>query len=438
MNETQPQRPTRIWRLLLIGLVVVIVVIGLALIVVAIARPKAQPVATARPDALADSSDECVVCHRRSTPGIVEQFGHSTMAAGKVTCRDCHEVKAGYPGSVEHEGTAVLRAPTTAMCQNCHQNEVAQYYNSRHGLPAYVAYAGVKDLTAEQDAQYKAIPEAALGPIQQRSVLYDLEDPRLTPFACVNCHSIGRPAEDGSVGRCQKCHLRHEFSLEQARKPETCNNCHIGPDHPQWEIYFESPHGIAYSTSGDKWNWEAEPGTLTVNDFPAPTCAICHISGFGASGTTHDVGERLTWYLFAPISDRRPAWQDNKVRMQNVCRTCHNQKFLDDFYNGADQAVAAVNDYVKQSDSIMAPLKDQGLLTKAPFDEPIDFTYYKLWHHWGRTAKFGTWMQGPDYVQWHGVFEVLNDLADLRKMVEEKLTSAGLAAPAPTPTPGGQ
>jgi len=438
MNETQAQRPTRIWRLLLIGLVVVIVVIGLALIVVAIARPKAQPVATARPDALADSSDECVVCHRRSTPGIVEQFGHSTMAAGKVTCRDCHEVKAGYPGSVEHEGTAVLRAPTTAMCQNCHQNEVAQYYNSRHGLPAYVAYAGVKDLTAEQDAQYKAIPEAALGPIQQRSVLYDLEDPRLTPFACVNCHSIGRPAEDGSVGRCQKCHLRHEFSLEQARKPETCNNCHIGPDHPQWEIYFESPHGIAYSTSGDKWNWEAEPGTLTVNDFPAPTCAICHISGFGASGTTHDVGERLTWYLFAPISDRRPAWQDNKVRMQNVCRTCHNQKFLDDFYNGADQAVAAVNDYVKQSDSIMAPLKDQGLLTKAPFDEPIDFTYYKLWHHWGRTAKFGTWMQGPDYVQWHGVFEVLSDLADLRKMVEEKLTAAGLAAPAPTPTPGGQ
>jgi hypothetical protein len=438
MNEIQPQRPARTWRLLLIGLVVVIVVVGLALIVLAIVRPKAQPVASARPDALATSSDECVTCHRRSTPGIVEQFGHSTMAAGKVTCRDCHAVKAGYPGSVEHEGTAVLRAPTTAMCQKCHQNEVAQYYNSRHGLPAYVAYAGVKDLTPEQDAQYKAIPEAALGPIQQRSVLYEIEDPRLTPFACANCHSIGRPAEDGSVGRCQKCHLRHEFSLEQARKPETCNNCHIGPDHPQWEIYFESPHGIAYSTSGDKWNWEAEPGTLSVNDFPAPTCATCHISGFGASGTTHDVGERLTWYLFAPISDRRPAWQDNIVRMQNVCRVCHNQKFLDDFYYGADQAVAAVNDYVKQSDAIMAPLKDKGLLTKAPFDEPIDFTYYKLWHHWGRTAKFGTWMQGPDYVQWHGVFEVLSDLADLRKMVDEKLNAAGAAAPAPTPTPGGQ
>ena len=55
----------------------------------------------------------------------------------------------------------------------------------------------------------------------------------------------------------------------------------------------------------------------------------------------------------------------------------------------------------------MAPLKKAGLLTDEPFDEPIDYTYFELWHHWGRTAKFGTWMQGPDYVQWHGIYEVL-------------------------------
>ena len=107
---------------------------------------------------------------------------------------------------------------------------------------------------------------------------------------------------DGSIGQCQKCHLRHEFSREQARKPETCNACHIGPDHPQWEIYQESPHGIAYATMGHTWNWEAAAGTLTVEDFPAATCAICHMSGFGTTGTTHDIGDRLTWYLFAPIS----------------------------------------------------------------------------------------------------------------------------------------
>jgi hypothetical protein len=79
-----------------------------------------------------------------------------------------------------------------------------------------------------------------------------------------------------------------------------------------------------------------------------------------------------------------------------------------------------VNEWVSESDEIIAPAKEQGLLTQAPFDEPIDFVYFNLWHHWGRTAKFGVWMQGPDYSQWHGAYEVLHDLAELRKMVEEK------------------
>jgi hypothetical protein len=236
------------------------------------------------------------------------------------------------------------------------------------------------------------------------------------------------------VGKCSTCHLRHEFSLEQARKPETCNACHIGPDHPQWEIYQESPHGIAYATGGNKWHWDAAPGTLTVNDFPAPTCATCHFSGFGASGTTHDVGDRLTWYLFAPISERRPAWQDNLVRMQNVCRECHNQNFLDEYYGAADKLVNAVNALVKESDAIMQPLKDNHLLTDKPFDQPIEFTYFEVWHHWGRTAKFGAWMQGPDYTQWHGAYEMEKGLADLRDQVDAILKTAGITV-TPTPAP---
>ncbi|HLF29058.1 MAG TPA: multiheme c-type cytochrome [Anaerolineae bacterium] len=427
MSSNEAQNVMRSARLLVIGLVAVILVLGLALVTSVIGRAVTPPLTEGaeRVDALAASSDECVICHRRTTPGIVEQYGHSTMAAAEVVCRDCHEVNADYPGAIEHEDTYVLGSPTTAMCQKCHQQEVAQFYQSRHSLPAYVAYAGPDALTPELQAQYRSIPEAQLGPIAQRSVLFDLEGPDVTPFACVSCHSIGDPKPDGSVGECQKCHLRHEFSLEQARKPETCNACHIGPDHPQWEIYEESPHGIAYLTGGDNWHWTAEPGTLNVNDFPAPTCATCHFSGFGASGTTHDAGDRLTWYLFAPISERRPVWQDNKVRMQNVCLECHNRNFLDTFYTAADTATEAVNARVRESDQLMQPLKDQGLLTSEPFDEPIDFTYFELWHHWGRTAKFGVWMQGPDYTQWHGIYEVLSDLAELREMVDAKLNGAG-------------
>lgn len=416
-------------RVLVIGLVAVILVLGLGLLAMIIGQNAAPAELagggqTERVNALENSQDECVVCHKQTTPGIVQQYGHSTMAAAEVDCRDCHEVEADYPAAVEHEGSYVLRTPTTAMCETCHQAEVAQFNQSRHSLPAYVAMTGTEPLSPEHLAMFEAIPEGGFAPDKMRNALFHLEGPDVTRFACESCHNVGKPAADGSVGQCQKCHLRHEFSLEQARKPETCNYCHIGPDHPQWEIYHESPHGIAYATSGDTWNWEAEAGTLSVEDFPAATCAICHMSGFGATGTTHDVGDRLTWYLFAPISERRPSWQDNKVRMQNVCLECHNTEFVNALYDDADKLVEAVNVWVRESNEVIAPLQEQGLLTAEPFDEPIDFTHFNLWHHWGRTAKFGAWMQGPDYVQWHGAYEILHDMAELREMAADKLKAA--------------
>jgi hydroxylamine dehydrogenase len=427
-------------RVLIIGLLALIIVPGLALVMFAINRsitPQPEHI-----DPLANSTDACVTCHRQTTPGIVEQYSVSSMAAANVTCQNCHEVDANYPGATEHEGAFILGSPTAAKCATCHGSEVAQFNQSRHALPAYVAMVGEDDIEPQFLEMYHAISEVEFGPNQLRNVLFDIEGPDVTRFACESCHNVGKPAADNSIGQCQKCHIRHEFSLTQARKPETCNNCHIGPDHPQWEIYEESAHGIAYATGGENWNWEAEPGTLTVNDFPAPTCATCHFSGFGSSGTTHDVGDRLTWYLFAPISERRPTWQDNKTRMQNVCRECHNPNFIEDLYTDGDKLVEAINAWVIESDEIMQPLKDNKLLTAAPFDQPIDFTYFELWHHWGRTAKFGAWMQGADYTQWHGAYEMLSDLAELREYAEQALNggeSALAASPEPetTPSPGG-
>ncbi len=35
-------------------------------------------------------------------------------------------------------------------------------------------------------------------------------------------------------------------------------------------------------------------------------------------------------------------------------------------------------------------------------------------------------MQGADYAQWHGVYEILQDLSELRVLVNEKLEAAGM------------
>ncbi len=377
---------------------------------------------------IANSDDECVVCHTDHTPGIVNQYGASQHFANNVSCADCHEVDEDYPGAVEHPDAEfyVLTSSSTAMCENCHLQQVQEFTLSRHALPAYVAYAGTDSLSEDHFEQWQSIPEGQGIDARARNSLHALEGPAVTQFACETCHNVGKPNPDQSIGDCTACHLRHEFSLEQARKPETCNACHIGPDHPQWEIYQESAHGIAYMTGGDEWNWDAEPGTLTTLDMPAPTCATCHMSGFGLSATTHDVGDRLTWFLAAPISTERPSAVENKVRMQNVCRTCHSSNFVDEFYDSADELVYAINDWVMLSDAMVQPLEDNNLMSPQPFDEPIDFTYFNLWHHWGRTAKFGAWMQGADYTQWHGAYEILHELAVLREEVDEKLIESGL------------
>lgn len=368
---------------------------------------------------------ECVECHTRITPGIVEQHARSGHAIAGVTCRDCHEVATDHFGATEHYGVTISPKLTSAQCAPCHSAEVNQFLRSRHGLPAYVAMTGVDSLSDEHRAIYERIEErASVDPI--RNSLYHAEGPRITRFACQGCHEVGKPFPDGSVGDCTACHLRHEYSLEQARKPETCGACHIGPDHPQWEIYQESPHGIAYQTMGHTWNWDAEPGTLTVSDMPAATCATCHISGFGTQGTTHDVGERLTWYLFQEVSQRRPGWQENASRMQQVCAECHSPQFVTDFYTDADDLVAAVNEWATEGKDMYQDLIELGLVTATPWDEPIDFVAFDLWHHWGRTAKFGAWMQGPDYTQWHGAYEMLRELVELRTQSRELKEEAGI------------
>ena len=65
------------FRVLIYGLIIVVVVLGLALVVTAISQPTSGEDTHKRVDALARSRDDCVTCHRRESPGIVDQFAFS-------------------------------------------------------------------------------------------------------------------------------------------------------------------------------------------------------------------------------------------------------------------------------------------------------------------------------------------------------------------------
>ena len=199
--------------------------------------------------------------------------------------------------------------------------------------------------------------------------------------------------------------------------PEACDQCHLGPDHPQIEIFEESKHGTMYHAYKDEYNFSAAAGTWTPGtDYRAPTCAACHMSGSGKVMGTHDVTERLSWETQAPLTvrpqDFKPLpsgtdWKVEREKMKNICRACHGDSWINDFYNGFDKAVEEYNEvYFKPAKAKLGELYEKGLLDKTKFfDERLEVEFYELWHHEGRRARMGVMMMAPDYAWWHGFYE---------------------------------
>ena len=78
-------------------------------------------------------------------------------------------------------------------------------------------------------------PAVAVGCLQcHGSTIKVLPGGKFDPATWPNT-GIGRINPDGSWGSSNACHTRHNFSKAQAREPETCGKCHLGPDHPQIE-----------------------------------------------------------------------------------------------------------------------------------------------------------------------------------------------------------
>jgi len=370
---------------------------------------------------LSAESQECAACHKDENKSLYSQWGRSKHYGANVGCFECHKADPKDVDAITHEGFTISIIVSPKDCAQCHNAEVEEFEKSHHAKAGKIL-GSLDNMLAEVVEGALTMngqsPAAVSGCWQcHGSEVKVLENGDLDPTTWPNT-GIGRLNPDGSSGACTACHQRHEFSIQQARRPEACGKCHLGPDHPQKEIYEESKHGINFYANVDRMNLDNSKWVVGEDYDAAPTCATCHMSSTEDLPITHDVGDRISWTLRPAISEKIDAkakasgqvvksWEARRDDMKNVCSSCHSSGMVEQFYMQFDALVNLYNDkFARPGKSMMDLLAKEGFLTPQGFDEEIEWTWFYLWHHEGRRARHGAAMMAPDYVQWHGMYEV--------------------------------
>lgn len=389
-----------------------------------------------------EAGSACVSCHTKASSGLARQWQDSAHAAAGVNCMDCHRAERLDVDAIEHEGQVIATIVSPKDCGRCHTKEFEEQQGSIHAeafsiiedrLPALAHNVGGSAMQAASCDQCHGSRVKVRG------------DGALDPATWPNS-GIGRINPDGSKGSCSACHGRHRFSKAQAREPEACVRCHSGPDSPDKEIFEASKHGMVYAAHRDEMNLDAAEWVAGRDYTAAPTCVTCHMGAAGKLPSTHDVGLRNVWSLNTPVSKQqflvifedghkleRPADEAAPRRgaemtradgtvgtvkavatperrrqaMTLVCVECHGKGFTDNFMRQFDSVVELYNTkFGEPARAIMAGLYERGLLTPTPFDEPIEFTYWELWHDEGARGRHGASMMSPNHAWWEGMYLV--------------------------------
>ena len=398
-----------------------------------------------RHESVQERNDKCITCHLKENRSIVDHYENSAHAAADVGCFTCHAADKNDILGYEHEGAFIKTIQTPNDCNFCHQKEVKEVSHSHHSTAGEIM-ASLDNMLADVIASFPDTKADAVNGCWQchgsilklaldkngNKIFNEAGAPRLDSSTWPNS-GIGRINMDGSKGSCNACHTRHDFSASRARQPENCGKCHLGPDHPQKEIYEESKHGIAYyaSPKGDV------PGGMNIykkgswvlgKDYnAAPTCATCHMGSYkNANGSivkgTHNVGDRLSWILRPALSVKlnRVTFEDGTTQdvptqygerppkigqiamykefvrkgdklvkkmtkkkiklvlsseqrrdnMKAVCSSCHSSSHTDGFYDQFDLLVTTYNDkFAKPGLKIVQSLKDDGLWKNSAFGQ---------------------------------------------------------------------
>lgn len=386
------------------------------------------------------NADICIDCHQKITPNIVKDWELSKHSENDVSCGTCH--------GEEHQNEsdfAKAALPTPQVCSNCHETQVEQYSKGKHAL-AWTAMNAMPTI----HHQPSTLIEGMKG--------------------CGGCHKIGikseqeilkLKAEGSGFGHasCDACHTRHAFSVKEAKQPQACQTCHMGFDHPQWEMYSSSKHGVRYML---------KQNGILPEQAAAPTCQDCHMQN-----GDHEV--RTPWGFLAvrlPLPDDEQ-WKQDQVtilqalgvldpegnptarldavkaadiarlttedfdrerkKLRQACSQCHSENFAKNEIEKGDQVIKEVDHLLAEAIRTVAALYQDGVLEKpenysyafpdlltfhdAP--TPIEQRLFEMHLKHRMRAFQGTFHANPDYAFWYGWSEMVRDLSEIKMLAEE-------------------
>jgi len=383
------------------------------------------------------SGQTCLECHKKITPQIVSDWQLSLHSKNDVDCSICH--------GEEHKSStdfAKAKIPTPETCALCHETRVIEFKKGKHAF----AWAAMKAMPMAH-AQPVALMEGMKG--------------------CGGCHKIGLKSEadikelqaaGSGFGRasCDACHTRHIFSVTEARQPQACQTCHMGFDHPQWEMYSGSKHGVRYLLKQNK--------TLP-DSVAAPTCQTCHMDGgnhevrtaWGFLAVRLPMPEDKQWAadratilqalgVLDPAGKPTPRlevvkaadvarltqedWQKERDKMIAVCQRCHSLNFAKAELGKGDEMIKEVDRLMAEAIRLVAGLYQDGTLRQPtnyahPFPDLLTFhdapteieqeLFVMFLEHRMRSFQ-GTFHANPDYALWYGWSEMKRSLKRIEMM----------------------
>jgi len=462
---------------------------------------------------LSPSTKTCIACHSLYTPGIVQDWltsRHARTAPAEalkkpakeqrisaqglpdelsgyaVGCFECHSRNPKkHRDNFEHMGFRINVVVSPEDCKTCHPVEAAQFSGSKkaHAKKILMKNPLYHTLVHELTGVKKLVNGGFITEAPSEKTLHE---------SCLGCHGttvdvkgmkkvstasgeitvpdltnwpnqgVGRENPDGSSGACTACHPRHSFSIEVARQPYTCAQCHLEPDVPAWDVYKESKHGNLFFSRSREWDLNAVPWTVG-RDFTAPTCATCHnsllVSPSGAviAERTHDFGSRLWVRLFGliythaqPLSgdttvirnkDGQPLpttfaaepasgflidkqeQQKRQVRMRTLCNGCHSTDWINGHFAKLESTIRETDQMTRTATDLMTIAWTSGLEDKGnPFDGPIEQRWLKQWLFYANAARYASAMTGaPDYAAFkEGWWEMTNNLVEMKESIDLK------------------